>query len=52
MQVEWDEAVEGMEHGAKPRGSIQANASDLLGRVARLEKAVTRVLTMLRRRSG
>ena len=43
MQVEWDEPVEEMENRAKPRVSARANVSELLGRVARLEKAVTRV---------
>ena len=51
MQVEWDEPVEEMENRAKPRVSARANASELLGRVARLEKAVTRVFSVLRRRA-
>jgi hypothetical protein len=51
-QVTWDTPLEEIEHGARPLDDARTDASELLGRIARLEKAVTRVLTMLRRRSG
>jgi thiosulfate dehydrogenase [quinone] large subunit len=51
-QIKWDLPLEEIEHVARPMDDARTDASELLGRIARLEKAVTRVLTMLRRRSG
>lgn len=49
---EWGESLEDMEGGERPSREGATEASQLLVRVSRLEKAVTRVLEMLRRRSG
>ena len=51
-QAEWDKPLEAMERGARSRDDPPADESELFTRIARLEKAVTRVLGMLRGRSG
>jgi putative secretion ATPase (PEP-CTERM system associated) len=51
-QPEWGEALEELQPGVLARGDAPANTAELSGRVARLEKVVTRVLTMLRRGPG
>ena len=48
----WDEPLQGVERTAQPRNDLALDPSQLLARVSRLEKAVSRVLDMLRRRSG
>jgi general secretion pathway protein A len=48
LQVKWDEPFEEMRQDARSGD----HASELLVRLSRVERALTRVLTMLRRRSG
>ena len=51
-QSEWDASLEDLENRAPRRSEASPDGSELLARVSRLEKAVTRVLDMLRRRPG
>jgi general secretion pathway protein A len=44
------QSLEELEHKAISTGAAEGDASELIARVSRLEKAVTRVLDMLRRR--
>jgi len=52
MRTEWDEPLEDNQKSEVSRRYPPADAPQLLARVSRLEKAVTRVLEMLRRRSA
>ncbi len=49
--TEWDESLEDMERTETSSRYAATDTTQLLARVSRLEKAVTRVLDMLRRRS-
>jgi general secretion pathway protein A len=49
---ELDESLEDMERGERSSRHAATDTNQLLARVSRLEKAVTRVLDMLRRRSA
>jgi hypothetical protein len=50
--AEWEESIEDMEGRDASSRYAATDSTLLLARVSRLEKAVTRVLEMLRRRSG
>lgn len=52
LSAEWDELRGDVEHGPGLTGHASTHPSHLLARVSRLEKAMTRVLDMLRRRPG
>jgi putative secretion ATPase (PEP-CTERM system associated) len=52
VPTELDGPLEDLKYSARPAGLSQSNGSDLLARVSRLENALARLLSMLRRKSG